>query len=102
MKIHNAGLTPPLPGISNGNVGKAAQSSITQPQSQQGSYGLPPESSETRPDRARANYPYSSVQTRLPPVASAGKPLPDTPSSLPGYLLLRRLDHRPVDQEGTK
>ncbi|SDW50525.1 hypothetical protein SAMN05444064_10494 [Pseudomonas syringae] len=102
MKIHNAGLTPPLPGISNGNVGKAAQSSMTQPQSQQGSHSLPPESSETRPDRARANYPYSSVQTRLPPVASAGKPLPDTPSSLPGYLLLRRLDHRPVDQEGTK
>ncbi|MCQ2991018.1 type III effector [Pseudomonas tremae] len=100
MKIHNAGVTGPLPSISNEGAGKAAQSSSTQPQSQPESHGPTPESSEAHPARVRTNYPYSSVKTRLPPVASAGKALPEALSSLPGYLLLRRLDHRPVDQEG--
>ncbi|KPZ28081.1 hypothetical protein AN901_200223 [Pseudomonas syringae pv. theae] len=98
MKIHNAGPSIPMPAPSTESAGKTAQSSLTQPQTPVS----PSETSDGRPSSVRTNYPYSSVKTRLPPVASARQPLSGMPSSLPGYLLLRRLDRRPLDQDGIK
>nr|BCN13711.1 type III effector HopX1 [Pseudomonas cannabina pv. alisalensis] len=53
--------------------------------------------------RASESPQSESIEERpacLAPVAGAGQPLPGASSSLSAYLLLRRLDHRPVSQEG--
>ncbi len=100
MRIHSSGHGICAPVSSAETVEKAVQSSA-QAQNE-ASHSGPSEHPESRSCQARPNYPYSSVKTRLPPVASAGQSLSETPSSLPGYLLLRRLDRRPLDQDAIK
>ncbi|RMQ57055.1 AvrPphE [Pseudomonas savastanoi pv. phaseolicola] len=99
MRIHSAGHSLPAPGPSVETTEKAVQSSSAQNPASCSSQTERPEAGSTQ---VRPNYPYSSVKTRLPPVSSTGQAISDTPSSLPGYLLLRRLDRRPLDEDSIK